>query len=188
MNKIKTISFFLFLFFFIYPNLSLSQNPEWVNFTNGDVVTAIALEGDYVWVGTFRGGLVRIDKRTGNMTFYNKANSGLPDNRVRAKAIDGQGNKWIGTDGGGVAKFDGVNWTVYNTSNSGLPNNYVRAIAIDGQGNKWIGTAEGGVAKFDGVNWTVYNTSNSGLPDNNRVNAIAIDGQGNKWIGTAEGG
>jgi hypothetical protein len=25
--------------------------------------------------------------------------------------------------GGGLAKFDGVNWTVYNTSNSGLPFN-----------------------------------------------------------------
>jgi ligand-binding sensor domain-containing protein len=45
-------------------------------------------------------------------------------------------NRW----GGGLAKFDGVNWTVYNTSNSGLPDNYVYAIAIDGQGNKWIGT------------------------------------------------
>jgi ligand-binding sensor domain-containing protein len=43
------------------------------------------------------------------------------DNRVKAIAIDGQGNKWIGTRGGGLAKFDGVNWTVYNTSNSGLP-------------------------------------------------------------------
>ncbi len=44
--------------------------------------------------------------------------------------------------GGGLAKFDGVNWTVYNTSNSGLPDNWVYAIAIDGQGNKWIGTRE----------------------------------------------
>jgi ligand-binding sensor domain-containing protein len=68
--------------------------------------------------------------------------------------------------GGGLAKFDGINWTVYNTSNSGLPDNYVYAIAIDGQGNKWIGTLGGGLAKFDGVNWTVYNTSNSGLPYN----------------------
>jgi ligand-binding sensor domain-containing protein len=62
-----------------------------------------------------------------------------------------RGNKWIGTDGGGLAKFDGVNWTVYNTSNSGLPGNSVNAIAIDGQGNKWIGTYGGGLAKFDGV-------------------------------------
>jgi ligand-binding sensor domain-containing protein len=75
-----------------------------------------------------------------NWTVYNTSNSGLPNNDVWAIAIDGQGNKWIGTDGGGLAKFDGVNWTVYNTSNSGLPYNRVYAIAIDGQGNKWIGT------------------------------------------------
>jgi hypothetical protein len=116
---------------------------------------------------------------------YNTSNSGLPDNDVRAIAIDGQGNKWIGTTDG-LAKFDDVNWTVYNTSNSGLPNNDVFAIAIDGQGNKWIGTYGGGVAKFDGSSWTVYNTSNSGLTSN-YVYAIAIDGQGNKWIGTSRG-
>jgi ligand-binding sensor domain-containing protein len=75
----------------------------------------------------------------------------LPNNYVYAIAIDGEGNKWIGTYGGGLAKFDGVNWTVYNTSNSGLPSVFVRAIAIDGQGNKWIGTDLGGLAKFDGV-------------------------------------
>jgi ligand-binding sensor domain-containing protein len=97
-----------------------------------------------------------------------------------------KGNKWIGTDrGGGLAKFDGVNWTVYNTSNSGLPNKYITAIAIDSLGNKWIGTG-GGLVKFDRFRMTVYNTSNSGLPDNS-VSAIAIDGQGNKWIGTRGG-
>jgi hypothetical protein len=117
---------------------------------------------------------------------YNTSNSGLPSDDVRAIAIDGQGNKWIGTYGGGLAKFDGVNWTVYNTSNSGLPDNDVYAIAIDGEENKWIGTWGGGLAKFDGVNWTVYNTSNSGLPSN-FVYAIAIDGVGNKWIGTGGG-
>jgi hypothetical protein len=109
----------------------------------------------------------------------------LPSNTVLAIAIDGQGNKWIGTSRG-LVKFDGVNWSVYNKSNSGLPDNWVWAIAIDGQGNKWIGTSRG-LAKFDGVNWTVYKTSNSGLP-NNYVRAIAIDGQGNKWIGIDDGG
>jgi ligand-binding sensor domain-containing protein len=75
-----------------------------------------------------------------NWTVYNSSNSGLPYDYVYAIAIDGQGNKWIGTLSGGLAKFDGVNWTVYNTSNSDLPYNDVWAIAIDGQGNKWIGT------------------------------------------------
>ena len=174
---------------FISTYLSLSQTQEWIGFTNGKDIRCLAEEGEYLWVGTAGGGLVKLNKSTGEIIVYAKWNSKLPDNYVRAIAIDGQGNKWIGTGvfivdgpGEGLAKFDGVNWTFYNTSNSGLPYDYVNAIAIDGQGNKWIGTS-GGLAKFDGVNWTVYNTTNSGLPYD-LVLAIAIDGQGNKWIGT----
>jgi ligand-binding sensor domain-containing protein len=85
--------------------------------------------------------------------------------------------------GGGLVKFDGVNWTVYNTSNSGLPDNSVYAIAIDGAGEQMDWNNGGGLAKFDGVNWTVYNSELPNLP----VWAIAIDKQGNKWIGTSWG-
>ncbi len=67
------------------------------------------------------GGLAKFDGT--NWTVYNTSNSGLPDNYVSSIAIDGSGNKWIGTWHGGLAKFDGTNWTVYNTSNSGLPDN-----------------------------------------------------------------
>ena len=166
---------------FTSTNFLVSQTREWIVFTiGGENIFCLADEGQYLWVGTYGGGLVKLNKSTGEFIVYNKWNSKLPNNFVYAIAIDGQGNKWIGTSRG-LAKFDGVNWTVYNTSNSGLPSNTVLAITIDGQGNKWIGTS-GGLAKFDGVNWTVYKTSNSGLP-NNYVRAIAIDGQGNKWIG-----
>jgi len=79
---------------------------------------------------------------------YDTANSGLPHNYVEDVAIDEQGNKWIGTWGGGLAKFDGVNWTVYNTDNSGLPHNSVDALAFDEQGNTWIGTEDGGLAVY----------------------------------------
>jgi ligand-binding sensor domain-containing protein len=42
------------------------------------------------------GGLAKFDGV--NWTVYNTSNSRLPDNYVRAIAIDGQGNKWIGTE------------------------------------------------------------------------------------------
>ena len=79
---------------------------------------------------------------------YNTSISGLPDNFVRSIAVDPLGNKWSGTYGGGLAKFDGVNWTVYNRSNSGLPSGVVTAIVIDSQGNKWIATDWGGLNGF----------------------------------------
>jgi hypothetical protein len=101
-----------------------------------------------------------------NWTVYKRSNSGLPSNDVRAIAIDGQENKWIGTYWGGLAKFDGVRWTVYNTSNSGLPDDVVLSIAIDGQGNKWIGTGGGGLAIFreDGVILPVEEKETNEIP------------------------
>lgn len=80
---------------------------------------------------------------------YYTSNSSLPNNKIRAITIDGSGNKWIGTYGGGLAKFDGTNWAVYNSSNSGLPDSAVQTIAIDKFGNKWIGTMNGGLAVYN---------------------------------------
>jgi ligand-binding sensor domain-containing protein len=156
-------------------------------------VWSIAIDGSgNPWIGTFFSGsslhtsvfgLAKFDGTAWRV--YDTSNSGLPDNWVSSIAIDGSGNKWIGTNGG-LAKFDGAAWTVYDTSNSGLPDNRVWAIAIDGSGNKWIGNG-GGLAKFDGAHWTIYSSSNSGLP-NNFITSIVIDENGNKWIGTILGG
>src|SRR3970040_1278393 len=80
---------------------------------------------------------------------YAVFNSGLPDNDVYPITFDKDGNTWIGTNGGGVAKFDGTTrWTVYNKSNSGLPDDNVYSMTIDEAGIIWIGTVEGGLAKF----------------------------------------
>jgi ligand-binding sensor domain-containing protein len=162
-----------------------AQNPEWIYYLNGEHVNALAEEGNQIWAGTSEG-LVRIDKTSGLSVFYDSSNSGLPENWVRTIAVDGSGNKWIGTAFGGMALFDGTNWTVFDTSNSGLPNDIVNSIVLDGSGNSWIGTYNG-LGRFDGTNWTKYFTSNSELP-HNEVNSIAIDGSGNKWIGTRGGG
>ena len=94
------------------------------------------------------GSAVAASSQTPEWIVYNTDNSGLPHLNVEALAIDEQGNIWIGTWGGGAAKFDRENWTVYNTDNSGLPDNRVRCLAIDGQGNKWIGTDGGGLAVY----------------------------------------
>jgi len=106
---------------FISTNFLFSQTQEWIVYTNGKYINCLADEGEYLWVGTEHGGLVKLNKSNGDFIIYDKLNSGLPSNWVNAIAIDGQGNKWIGTNGGGLAKFDGVSWTVYNSSNSGLP-------------------------------------------------------------------
>jgi ligand-binding sensor domain-containing protein len=123
-----------------------SKNPEWMNFTSGKNIQSLVDDGDYLWVGA--DGLTRLNKFTGEKTFYTRLNSGLPTNGILSLTVNSEGSKWIGTEGGGLAKFNGVNWTLYDTSNSGLPSNNVFALAIDNNGNKWIGTKGGGLAVY----------------------------------------
>ena len=116
---------------------------------------AIAEEGDNMWIGT-NSGLVKINKITEETTFYHTWNSSLPDNQIKALAIDKSGNIWIGTNEDGLVKFDGSNWTIYNSSNSGIPNNSIRSITFDQDDNLWVGTFLGGMAVRTGTIWTAY--------------------------------
>ncbi len=98
---------------FLLISISLhAQNPEWINYTSGKYVCTTLVEGDNVWIGT-QGGLVKHNKKTWIKTYYNKGNSGLPENWVWSIAVDSSGNKWIGTGHEGLAKYDDTNWTVY---------------------------------------------------------------------------
>lgn len=120
---------FLPAVFLICSTSFAAQYPGWTVYTSGKDITNLLENGTDIWVGT-TGGLVKLDEISGNTTFYNNANSGLPNNYVQSIAIDGSGSKWIGTYLNGFAKFDGVNWTVYNTFTSGLPENNVWSIII----------------------------------------------------------
>lgn len=128
--------------------------------------------------------LVGLSASAQQWTVYNQLNSPLPQNTVRAIAVDDDNNKWVGTDNG-LAFFDGINWVLYTDTNSGLPANIVRCIEIDPQGNKWIGTTNG-LAKFDGANWDVFQPDNSDIPDN-LIKSIDFDSQGDVWVGTTTG-
>ncbi|MFH1725048.1 MAG: two-component regulator propeller domain-containing protein [Elusimicrobiota bacterium] len=156
-----------------------------LNYTSGANVTSLIDDGSHLWVGTY-GGVTRLDKTTGEMTRYDAANSGLPDNMVAGLAKDINGDLWIGTDNG-LARFDGSDWTVYDSGNSPMPRNDVTCLAVEADGTKWIGVFMGGLFKFDGTDWTVYNKSNSGLPEE-YFRSMVIDADGNKWLATNGGG
>ncbi len=115
-------------------------------------------------------------------TVYNSGTSGLPKNYIDAIATDSFGDEWIGTWGGGLAKFDGKSWTVFNAENSDLPTNYVNAVSIDARDRVWVGTNKG-LVLYDGRSWKRV----EGLPDDN-VKSLAIDNSGNEWVGTLQGG
>ena len=60
-----------------------------------------------------------------NWTVYNTSNSGLPDNDVVSIAIDGSGNKWIGTLGGLAVYKEGGVVSVQDNKKKIVPNNFI---------------------------------------------------------------
>jgi signal transduction histidine kinase/sugar lactone lactonase YvrE len=74
---------------------------------------------------------------------------GLPHSRVVVLHEDSQGYLWVGTYGGGVARFDGRKFESFDESN-GLINSVVLGIQEDSNGNIWVCTPLG-LSKFDGT-------------------------------------
>lgn len=118
-------------------------------------------------------------------TIFNKSNSPLPDNAIRAIETDKNGNLWVGTDEG-LAMYNGTSWTITDTSNSDIPGNQIRSIAFDSANHLWVGTLQYGLGVFDGSSWITYTTVNSILPDD-QVRSIAFDSSNSAWIGTVGG-
>ena len=102
---------------------------------------------------------------------------------VRRIFQDSHGNLWFGTNGDGVARYDGDTLTYFSVSD-GFGGYAVRGIVEDQDGNVWFGTS-GGITKFDGQSFTNY-TEDDGLIGND-VWCIMIASDGVVWIGTING-
>ncbi len=98
---------------------------------------------------------------------------------------DSRGHLWMGTQGGGVSRFDGKSFTTFTTT-IGLANNLVLCLAEDAEGNIWIGTGGGGVSCYNGHSFRSF-TTEDGLAGND-VMCIEPDRQGNLWMGTYNNG
>jgi len=75
-------------------------------------------------------------------------NENLPQSQVFALCEDAKGYLWIGTQGGGVCRFDGIGFDVFTTT-EGLPSNYIQGLYEDRRGRLWVGTNDG-LCFFDG--------------------------------------
>ena len=105
---------------------------------------------------------------------------GLAQSQVYAMINDSQGYIWMGTQGGGLSRFDGINFTSFTVRDS-LSNNYVESLFEDKEGNIWVGT-QSGLNKFDGLNFQTISDT-----DTLFITAIAQDLSGFLWVGTRQG-
>jgi ligand-binding sensor domain-containing protein len=102
---------------------------------------------------------------------------------IRRIFEDRSGNLWLGTNGDGVARYDG-NTVEFFSIDKGFAGLAVRAIVQDKHDAIWFGT-ERGLIKYDGTVFTTYTTEHGLAHDD--IWSILIDRAGRMWIGTYGG-
>lgn len=164
-------------------------------------------QNKYLWVGTYNGGLYRLDLENGidsglaGPYRHDPQNpQSISDNIIRSLLEDSDKNLWIGT-GKGLCMISAEErhratpiFTSYLFSpndTSSLSHNYVLAMHESQAGDLWIGTFGGGLNKFiKGKNgarghFKKY-TEDDGL-SNAVVKGILEDDEGNLWLATNNG-
>lgn len=115
---------------------------------------------------------------------YYSIEEGLSQSNIFTVIQDSRGYLWLGTDGGGVSRFDGTKFRHFAKKN-GLLDNSVRTIVEDSKGFLWFGTMEG-ISVYDGLRF--FNiTKEKGL-SSNKIIKLFEDSRKNMWAGTADGG
>ena len=134
----------------------------------------------YVWIATLNG-LFRFDGV--RFTLFDTTTGSVKQDYMWALFVDKEGALWIGTYGGGLARYkDGV-FTTYDAS-AGLSHPMVRAITQSRDGSLWIGT-NAGLNRFRNGRFTVY-TTRDGL-SSDYIRTLHEDRRGTLWVGTAKG-
>lgn len=147
-------------------------------------VRALAVDpgANALWVGTSLG-VHEIDLATREVKKTYTRGDGLANEYVFAILVDSAGDKWFGTNGGGVSRLHGAEWKTWFPMH-GLADYWVYALAEDPGAGLWIGTwagvnrlpAEGGP----------FETYHDELV-NEWVYGIGVDSRHRVWFGT-EGG
>jgi len=116
------------------------------------VICIVKDKEGFLWTGTFGGGLLRVNKNTGELTRYLNTPGdtlSISSNRVNSIFIDSADIFWLGTLGGGLNRFDPKTGVFQRfTIKNGLPNNDIFGIVPDDHGNLWLSTNKG-VSRFN---------------------------------------
>jgi signal transduction histidine kinase len=133
-----------------------------------------------LWAATKHGLNQFVDARAISYT----TREGLPTNNTGPVFEDSSGIVWVGTLGGGLARFDGHRFVTLTTAD-GLASNGVSTLAEDPAGDLWVGT-DAGLNRLRQGRVVGRWTTEQGLPGN-KVHALYRDHEGTIWIATSGG-
>jgi ligand-binding sensor domain-containing protein/serine phosphatase RsbU (regulator of sigma subunit) len=119
---------------------------------------------------------------------------GVPQIHVTSIAQDSRGFLWVGTQAGGLARYDGDRFVHYPTTAeaSSLSSQFVTALAADPNGLLWIGTGDGGLNAYDPTTDKFiryrHEEGKAATLGSDAVTALAIEKDGTLWVGLGTGG
>ncbi len=150
----------------------------------------------FLWFATEDG----LDKYDGyNFKVYKndpRDSGSISDNFIWTMFEDREGTLWVGTNSGGLCKFNRESETFtrfkHNPDNpESISYNNIRAILEDREGNLWVGTEGGGLNELDRKQnrFTHYyhNPNDPGSLSDNVVLALFLDSGNKLWVGSNGG-
>ncbi|MEZ5312678.1 MAG: two-component regulator propeller domain-containing protein [Thermoanaerobaculia bacterium] len=165
-------------------------------------VTALAQDREgFLWIGTEEG-LNRFDGLAMRVFRHRSGDDGsLASNRISALLVTAAGDLWVGTRGGGLARFDAEHERFDSFRNdperaASLAQDDVTSLAEDARGRLWIGTLRSGLDRLESVadggrfvhlrHDPEATGAETTLADD-RIRALLIDRKDRLWIGTLSG-
>ncbi|MEP7374748.1 MAG: two-component regulator propeller domain-containing protein [Chitinophagaceae bacterium] len=149
-----------------------------------------------IWVGTAESGICRLDPVTQKFTRFpfvkgidadGKNNGALDDAQVLCILEDKNGTLWIGTNSGGLNRFNAANGTFTSYKNIVPGFQSITGIYEDSQNRLWVGSYYGGFFLFDRETGNAEKfTEKDGLLYDG-ANAILEDSSHNLWLTSARG-
>lgn len=116
----------------------------------------------YMWITTLNNGIMRQNITTGAWKQYNYAQNNkysLPSNIATTLCVDAKQKLWIGTDGGGLCRYDYENDRFVRYDDKDFPSGIVHKIISDNE-YLWISTNIGLVRyQPDNFVYKIYNKS-----------------------------
>jgi signal transduction histidine kinase/ligand-binding sensor domain-containing protein/DNA-binding response OmpR family regulator len=170
------------------------QSDDSCSLSDNRVLSLNELGDGYLLVGTYDGGLNRLDLKTEKFQPYKHDpgdTASLSNDQVNVIYKDNQGELWIGTQNG-LNLFHTVDGTftsfLQNPDRPISPANQIQSLLRDNSGQLWVGT-NGGLFQFDAVGkqfTPVILTAQDSTIRNNppMINCMIEAHDGSIWIGT----
>jgi len=127
-------------------------NPH--SLSSASIWTLLVDDRDMVWLGTYNSGLNFVIPFGRVFDHITAHANGLPDPHVASVLEDTDGTLWVGTDGGGLHRFDGRTGDITSyrhdpEDSSSIGSDAVLTLFEDSRGTLWLGGWGAGLCRFD---------------------------------------